>query len=115
MDGITDSLDMSLSKPQELMMDRKAWRAVVHGVTIKLNHNVRASLGAQVVKNLPAQCRRLGFNGCFRKIPWRREWLLIPVFLPGKCQRSLAGYISPWDCKDSDMTEQLTHSLFAVI
>ena len=33
LDGITDSMDMNLSELQEMVMDREAWRAVIHGVT----------------------------------------------------------------------------------
>ena len=33
LDGIIDSMDMSLSKPQEIVVDREAWRAAIHGVT----------------------------------------------------------------------------------
>ena len=48
-----------------------------------------------MVKNLPAMQEniRLGFDPWVRKIPWRKEWLPILVFLPGKShgQRSLEG------------------------
>ena len=63
---------------------------------------------AQTVKNL--QCRRPGFDPRVGKVPWRRKWKAIPVFVPGEFhgQRSLVGY-SPWGRKESDTTEQLTH------
>ena len=57
LDDITDSMDMSLSKLRELMMDREAWRAAVHGD---------------------------GFDPWVGRIPWRRERLCTPVFLPGE-------------------------------
>ena len=52
------------------------------------------------------RCKRHGFHPCVGMIPWRREWLPTPVFLPGEFhgQRSLVGY-SPWGPKESDTTE----------
>ena len=55
---------------------------------------------------IPGSIPRVG------NIPWRREWLPTPAFLPGEFhgQRSLVGY-NPWSHKESEKTEQLTLSL----
>ena len=39
MDGITDSMDMSVSKLQEMVRDREAWRAAVHRVAKRVGHD----------------------------------------------------------------------------
>ena len=61
------------------------------------------SLVAQMVKG------ELGLIPESGRFPWRREWLPIPVLLPGDLQgqRSLVSY-SPWAHKESDTTERLT-------
>ena len=67
--------------------------------------------GGSDSKESACQGRKPAFDPWIRKIPWRREWLPTPVFLPGECygQRSLVGYI-PRGCKESDTTEWITLS-----
>ena len=65
------------------------------------------------------RCRRHSSDPWVGKIPWSREWLPTPVFLPGKShgQRSLVGY-SPWGWEALDTAKwlsSLTHWCFGVV
>ena len=132
LDGITDSMDMGLGRLQELVMDRKAWFAAVHGVAKRWT---RLSDWTELK---PIFCiflekKKVTFPGanapvlfCFLFLPfkrqtrssnlfnlpnplgWGRQWHPTPVFLPGKShgRRSLVG-CCVWSRYESDMTEQL--------
>ena len=64
LNGVTDSMDMSLSKLQEMVKDRKAWRAAVHGVAKSWTQlsNCTATTGSKVSMCLAGQVKTPAFK-----------------------------------------------------
>ena len=110
--GITDSMDMSLGNLRELMMDREAWCAAIHGVT-KIGHDWAAELNwvrSIIMESLLFYCISFPGGSVNKESSWNAgDPGSIPglgrfpgegngnptsVFLPGKShgQRTLAGY-----------------------
>ena len=81
--GITDSMDMSLSKLQELVMEREAWHAALHGVT-KTETTWRLNNSNN---NFICPARYLILSGCLTSVTLRGIFLHLQLFLSARLRK----------------------------
>ena len=107
LDGITDSMEVGFSELLELVMDREAWRAVIHGGS-GVGHDWATELNLTELRRVFGlfEKKRECLILTLCRDNWRRKWQPTPVFLPGESRGwgSLVGF-RLWGCTESDTTE----------